>query len=123
MLGDANTLVAALVPGREVQHRTAIDAARIQGPLEIGEAVLAEVCWVLERVYGVDRRNVATILRGALAGRHFAAWDPGVADSALARMESSLRFSFVDCLLIERAVAGEQVLTFDRDLASAIEKS
>jgi hypothetical protein len=38
-------------------------------------------------------------------------------------MQASPRFSFVDCLLLERAIAGETVLTFDRDLARAIERA
>ncbi len=123
MLGDANTLVASLVTGREDQHRSAAAMARIHGRLEIGEAVLGESCWVLERKYRMPRREVAVIVRDLLGSRDFVAWDPELADRALARMHSSPRFSFVDCLLIERAVAGESVLTFDRDLARAIERS
>jgi predicted nucleic-acid-binding protein len=123
MLGDANTLVAALVAGREEQHQVAIGVARERGPLVIGEAVMAEVCWVLQRMYGIVRRDVATMICDALDGRRFIAWDPDLADSTLARMESSPRFSFVDCLLIERAASGDPVLTFDRDLARAIERS
>jgi predicted nucleic-acid-binding protein len=123
MLGDASTLVAALVSDREEQHRSAVATARIHGRLEIGEAVLGESCWVLERTYGLPRREVAMIVREMLGSRDFVAWDPELADRALARMHSSPRFSFVDCLLIERALSGEQVLTFDRDLARAIEQS
>jgi predicted nucleic-acid-binding protein len=120
MLGDPNALVATLVVGREDQRRTVVETAGIHGRLEMGEAVLGEACWVLERRYGMPRRDVATIVRAALGSRQFVAWDPDLADSTLARMESSPRFSFVDCLLIERAVSGEAVLTFDRDLARAI---
>jgi len=123
MLGDANSLIAGLVLGRELQHQVAVGAAREQGPLLIGEAVMAEVCWVLQRMYGIARRDVATIVRDSLDGNRFVAWDAELADSALARMHASPRFSFVDCLLLERAVAGESVLTFDRGLARAIERS
>jgi predicted nucleic-acid-binding protein len=123
MLGDANTLVAALVSDREEQHRTDVAAARIHGRLEIGEAVLAEACWVLERTYGMPRRDVAAIVRAALGSRHFVAWDPDLADVALTRMQSSPRFALADCLLLARAAAGASVLTFDRDLARAIERS
>ena len=123
MLGDANTLVAALVSDREEQHQSAVEMARIHGRLEIGEAVLGESCWVLERKYGVPRRAVAMIVRDMLNSRDFVAWNPELADRALARMHSSPRCAFVDCLLLERAVSGESVLTFDRDLARAIERS
>jgi len=123
MLGDANSLISGLVPGRETQQRVAVAAAPEQGPLVIGEAVMAEVCWVLQRMYGIARPDVAIIIRDALDGNRFVAWDPDLADSALARMHSSPRFSFVDCLLLERAALGEPVLTFDRDLARAIERS
>jgi predicted nucleic-acid-binding protein len=97
--------------------------ARAHGRLEIGEAVLGESCWVLERKYGMSRREVAMVVRDVLGSRDFVAWDPELADRALARMHSSSRFALVDCLLLERAVAGESVLTFDRDLARAIERS
>ncbi len=122
MLGDANTLVAALVSGREVQHRSVVAMARIHGRLEMGEAVLGESCWVLERTYAMRRRDVAMIVREALGSRDFVAWDPLLADAALARMHLSPRFSFVDCLLLERAALGEAVFTFDHDLARAIER-
>ena len=123
MLGDANTLISGLVSEREAQQRVAVAAAREQGPLVISEAVMAEVCWVLQRNYGIARRDVATIVHDALDGNRFIAWDPELADSVLARMHSMPRFAFVDCLLLERAVAGEPVLTFDRDLARAIERA
>jgi predicted nucleic-acid-binding protein len=123
MLGDANSLISGLVPGREAQQREAIAAAREQGPLVIGEAVMAEVCWVLQRSYGTPRADVATIVHDSLDGARFVAWDPDLADRALDRMHSSPRFSFVDCLLLERAEAGESVLTFDRDLARAIRRT
>lgn len=123
MLGDANALVAALVPGRDAQRRKATDAARANGPLQIGEAVLAEVCWVIERTYHLPRSAVAILVRAALGSRDFRAWNPSLADAALFRMEREPRFAFVDCLLLERAVAGEPVLTFDRDLARAIERA
>jgi predicted nucleic-acid-binding protein len=123
MLGDANSLISGLVPGRETKHRIAVAAAHGHGPLVIGEAVMAEVCWVLQRNYGIARRDVATIVRDALDGNRFIAWDPELADSALARMHDSPRFAFVDCLLLERAMEGESVLTFDLDLARAIERA
>lgn len=123
MLGDANALVAALVSGQEAQHQVVVGAARAQGALVIGEAVMAEVCWVLQRRYGIARRDVATIVRDALDGNRFIAWDTDLADLALARMHSAPRLSFVDCLLVERALAGESVLTFDRAVARAIERA
>jgi predicted nucleic-acid-binding protein len=121
MLGDANALVAALVAGRDGQYRVAAGAARDQGALVIGEAVMAEVCWVLERTYGTARRDVATLVGDSLDGIRFVAWDTDLAGLALARMHSSPRLAFVDCLLVERALSGESVLTFDRAVARAIE--
>ena len=123
MLGDADALVSALVSGQEARQMMVVDAVREQGALVIGEAVMAEVCWVLQRTYGIARRDVATIVHDALDGNRFVAWDPDLADSALVRMHASPRLSFVDCLLLERAELGDSVLTFDRDLATAIERS
>lgn len=123
MLADANALISGLVPGREAQQRVAVAAAREQGPLVIGEAIMAEVCWVLQRMYGLPRADVATIVRDALDGIRFVAWDTDLADRTLTRMHSLPQLSFVECLLLERAVAGESVLTFDRAVARAIERA
>jgi predicted nucleic-acid-binding protein len=109
MLGDANALVAALVAGRDGQCRVAAGAARDQGAL------------VIERTYGTARRDVATLVGDSLDGIRFVAWDTDLAGLALARMHSSPRLAFVDCLLVERALSGESVLTFDRAVARAIE--
>jgi predicted nucleic-acid-binding protein len=123
MLGNANAMVAALVSGREDQRRATTDMVRERGRLEIGEGVLCEACWVLERTYRIPRSVVAEMARTVLGSPQFVAWDPALAESALSRMESEPRFALVDCLLLERAVAGESVFTFDRNLARAIERA
>ena len=120
MLGDANALVAALVAGREAQHLSTVAMAAMHGRLVIGEAVLGEACWVLERTYEMSRGDVALLVREALDSEDFIAWDPELAYRALIRMHASPRFALVDCLLIERAAAGETVFTHDRALARAI---
>lgn len=120
-LADTNVVVSLLLPSRDEQHREAASFVREHGPLEVGEAVLAECCWVLERRYRMKREDIASLLRGALNTDQLTAWDPALVDRALDLMEYLPRLSVVDCLLLSRSFDGHSVLTFDRRLQRALE--
>lgn len=121
MLADANAVLHVLLPERGADHRVAVEAVVANRPVVVGEGVLVEVCWALERGYGIARRDVARIMAEALASGDFVAWEPRVAEYALALMEHVPRLAIMDCILAARAAYGEEVLTFDRALARAIE--
>ena len=121
-LADANVVVSLLLAVRGEQHREAVGHAREHGPLIVGESVLAESCWVLERRYRLKRADLASLLRGALDAQALTAWDPPLVDRALDLMERLPRLSVVDCLLAVRAFDGHRVFTFDRRLAKALEQ-
>lgn len=120
-LADANVVVRLLLPLRGEQHREAVTFVQAHGPLEVGEAVLAESCWILERRYRMKRADVAMLLRGALNSDELISWDPALVDRALDLMEYLPRLSVVDCLLLARSFNGHSILTFDRRLARALE--
>lgn len=121
-LADTNVVVSLLLPLRGEQHREALAHAREYGPLEVGEAVLAETCWVLERRYRLERMDVAALLHGAFETEDLRAWDPLLVERALALMEHLPRLSIVDCILAVRVLDGDRVFTFDRRLHKALEQ-
>jgi predicted nucleic acid-binding protein len=120
---DTNALVSFLLPGRRQDHRVVADRIRDAGTVIVCESVLAETLWVLGRTYGVGRADASTLVRGMLDTEGIDAWDPGLADDALQLMSRSPSLSIVDCLLMVRARRDHVILTFDRDLARAIERS
>lgn len=120
MHADTNAVLSALLPQR-VHHALAQEIIRANRPVIVGESVLAEACWALERSYEIPRRDVAVILREALESGEFRAWNPELAAFAVELMEAKPQLAFVDCILAARAAYGEEVLTFDRALARAIE--
>lgn len=122
MLVDANAVVGLLVESRGRQHREAVAFATERGPLSVGESVLVETCWVLERSYGMSRSTVAALLRAALATEELVSWDPDVSERALHIMERLPSLSIVDSLLLARAADGNAVFTFDRRLLRAVER-
>lgn len=121
-LADTNVVVSLLLPLRGEQHREAVAYAQSQGPLVVGESVLAESCWVLERRYGMKRAHVAALLHEALESDDLTAWDSALVDCALNLMERLPRLSVVDCILAARAFDGHSVLTFDRRLEKALDQ-
>jgi predicted nucleic acid-binding protein len=121
-LADTNVVVSLLLPLRGEQHREALACARAHGPLAVGEAILAETCWVLERRYRLKRTDVAALLREAFEAEDLTAWDPVLVERALALMERMPRLSIVDCILAVRVSNGDRVFTFDRRLEKALEQ-
>ena len=118
---DTNVLVRYLAQDDAVQSpmATALIEQRLsaQNPGYVSSVVLAELHWVLSRLYAVDRTRFADIARGLLSAQalHFdsvqAAWN------ALQVFEDG--FDFVDALLTELAddAGCEATITFDRGLA------
>lgn len=121
-LADTNVVVSLLLPARGEQHREALIYARMHGPLVVGESVLAETCWVLERRYQLRRADVASLLHDALGTEGLMAWNPALAERALALMTRLPHLSIVECLLAVRVVEGSRAFTFDRRLQKSLER-
>ena len=118
ILVDTNVLIALMVDGREAQRQAALVELTHQGAqgtnVVVCESVLVEACWVLERSYRLDREKVAEALRRLISTPPLTAWDPALADAALALMTHRPALALTDCLLLRRAADfGGCVLTFD----------
>jgi predicted nucleic acid-binding protein len=118
---DTNALLAAILPERTDERARAAIRTREHGRLTVGECVLVETCWVLESVYRHPRPQAARLLQLALRSEDLIAWDPVLADRALALMEHEPKLGIVDCILASRTMDGDVVCTFDRRLNRVIE--
>jgi predicted nucleic acid-binding protein len=128
ILVDTNVLIALVVDGRDSQREEALaqlgPLRADAGPALVCESVLIEACWVLERSYRLRRSEVAEALRCLILTPPLRAWDPPLADAALALMARRPTFSVTDCLLLSRAAeTGRPVMTFDAGLRREVRRN
>jgi predicted nucleic-acid-binding protein len=105
---DTNVLVRLLVeddPGQAEKARALFDEADAAGDtIWIADIVLVELVWVLQRVFGRERRELAAAVK-ALAGHSTVAFEsPAEVGSALPLFERG-PCDFADALLATKAAA------------------
>jgi len=122
MIGlDTNVLLRYLIADDEDHHARATHLIRraVQGgeDLFVPKIVLCEVIWVLQRSYGVGRREVAEVVGRLLRTRSFVLEDRDQARAALERFTRGAA-GFSDLLIVEsaRAAGCKGLATFDRQL-------
>ena len=112
---DANIVLRYLlsdVDGLFVRSREIIENEKIYLPFE----VIAEIVYVLEKVYKVDRKEIADSLIGILKYPNIETMDFEVVAVALTCYDES-RIDFVDSLLFGyRKVRGYTIRSFDKKL-------
>lgn len=114
---DTNVLVRLLA--RDDPRQVKLAEEFIAKGAWVSHLVLAEAVWVLESVYGLGRKEIATALGMLLDHVSLAIQQPDAVETALQRFRSRKSVSFSDCLILEVALrAGHKPLgTFDRALA------
>ena len=114
---DTNVLVRLIVRDEPAQVETA-EAFVAQGAW-VSHLVLAETVWVLESVYGLSRRQVATVVGMLMEHDCLTLQDEDVIRRAHAEFEQDGAVGFTDCLIVEAArKAGHlPVGTFDRAMS------
>lgn len=122
MIGlDTNVLVRLLVEDDDAQvarARAFVGAAVDRGEdLYVGDVVLCELVWVLERAYRFERAAIVTALRGLRGPRHVVLASSARVDRAIAHYAAGTG-DFADHLLHAHATdAGcDAVVTFDAAL-------
>lgn len=120
---DTNILVRIITNDQPEQAQRALKLieSHTSGELVILSAVLAEVCFVLERspVYSFSRATIVSALQEIIATPQFKVSASGQA--ALGLFLKNPKLDFVDCLLA--AISGGKpagVLSFDKDLLKAL---
>ena len=80
--------------------------------------VIAEVVYVLYRLYSVPREKMYEIVSPIL--NEVSIENPNIIDEALS-VYSKTKFDFVDCIILARKnLLGEDVFTFDKKLANRL---
>ena len=82
--------------------------------------VLAEVVYVLQKVYRTERRDIAETVSGVL--HQIACPEKRIADTALS-IYAETTLDFVDCVLCARhRVCGDDIATFDKPLLKQLSR-
>jgi len=83
----------------------------------LSHLVLVETTWVLDSVYDLDPKTIATSIDMLLAHEHLTVQDSHVVAAALEGFRARPSLGFSDCLVLEvaRKAGHLPVGTFDRD--------
>jgi predicted nucleic-acid-binding protein len=114
---DTNLLVRLLV--RDDAKQVAAAEAFVAQGAWVSHLVLAETTWVLDAVYGLPPKQIATAVDMLLRHADLTIQDSDVVAAALAHYSARPKVGFADCLILEVAKkAGHTpVGTFDREMA------
>lgn len=118
---DANIILRYLIA--DVAEATEKAQAIIdRQPFFIPTEVLAEVVYVLERVYQVDRAQISNILLEFIGNSHVSLANLPAVQTALLHYKSK-KLDFVDLLLYAyHKVDAATVITFDQKLNKLLQK-
>jgi predicted nucleic-acid-binding protein len=114
---DTNVVVRLLT--RDDPRQTARADAFVAKGAWVSHIVLVEVIWVLDSVFALSHKQLATAVDMLLNHRELVLQDPEVVTAALDRFRRRPKLGFSDCMVLESArKAGHIPLaTFDRELS------
>ena len=114
---DTNVVVRLLT--RDDPRQTARAEAFVAKGAWVSNIVLVEVIWVMDSVFAVSHKQLATAVDMLLNHRDLVVQDPEVVAAALARFRHRPKLGFSDCMVLESArKAGHVPLaTFDKELS------
>lgn len=87
----------------------------------IRSEVLAEVVYVLEKLYEVPRSDIKELLQTILRKSNIRTNDMSIARYALDVYPDSPKIDFVDCILYAYHKSGYRIATFDKKLLKKIQ--
>jgi len=114
---DTNVVVRLLT--RDDARQTARAEAFVAKGAWVSHVVLVEVVWVLDAVYRLSHKQLATAVEMLLNHRDLVLQDPEVVAAASARFRRRPKLGFSDCMVLESArKAGHVPLaTFEKELS------
>ncbi len=118
---DTNVLVRVVVddPDQPRQVARARNRVKRAGQVYVPQIVQAELVWVLEGAYGLDKGSVVAVLRHLLDNQAFTLQNESVFQAALSAYEAGSA-DFADYLILaESRGAGYPLVTFDKRLQKA----
>ena len=116
---DANIILRYILCDDEKQSEIARELIYAGNCIAANE-VLAEVAYVLNKVYEINRKEIKVALNECL--KKLFVENKSVVQKAIA-LYAERKFDFVDCILASQAiVAGDDVRTFDKKLQNYINR-
>jgi predicted nucleic-acid-binding protein len=112
---DTNVIVR-LITRDGIAQTTSAEAFVTRGAW-VSQLVLVETLWVLDAVFGLNRKQLAVALQMLLKHRDLVLQDPDVVAAALAHYRKRPKLRFSDCMVLEvaRKAGHIPVGTFDRE--------
>ncbi|MBQ9206447.1 MAG: PIN domain-containing protein [Treponema sp.] len=115
---DTNAILRYLL--NDIPEQAEKTAQLIENGSKSYPEIIAEVVYVLVKLYSVPREKISEIVAPITYEIEFDNAD--VVRDALSNY-SRTKFDFVDCLLIARnQILGEEIFTFDKKLANRLKK-
>jgi len=117
---DTNIILRLLLGDIQKQKKIAIELLE-NSKCKVSDVALAEVVFVLERYYKLDRPDIKLALR-ALGRIDNISFNQDLLEVALRSYNNLPKLSLEDCLLAAQASIEDSILvTFDKNLASKID--
>ena len=118
---DANVVLRYLLADIEYLYRNAKDIIENK-PIYLPNEILAEIVYVLEKVYLADRKEISDTLINLLKYKNISTYDSETANNALSTF-SGTKLDFVDTLLFAYAnIRNSEIITFDKELLKCINR-
>lgn len=115
---DTNVILRYLL--NDIPEQTDKAAEIITGGAFTLNEIIAEVVYVLVKLYNVPRKEIKDIISPLFDEIYIDEKD--IIISALEKFSKS-KFDFVDCVLLARkSILGENIFTFDKKLANQLKK-
>lgn len=114
---DTNVLVRLIV--RDDPDQVARAEAFVEHGAWVSLPVLVETVWVLQSVYGLNRRRIGTVVGMLVEHERLTVQDENVVRRAQATFNNTRSTGFTDCLVVEiaRKAGHGPVGTFDRKMS------
>jgi predicted nucleic-acid-binding protein len=113
---DTNVLVRLIT--RDDAKQVAAAERFVEPGAWVSHLVLVETTWVLDSVYDLASREIATVVEMLLDHDRLTVQDAAIVAAAVAQLRKKPSLGFSDCLILEVARAAGHVPlgTFDRNL-------
>lgn len=113
IIADTNVLLRALVGDHKEQSKLAVDTLTEATLVTVSPQALCELVWVLDRSYGVEKADIAQVVRNLLDTRNVVV-DRGLVLHGLAFLEQGADFADGVIDFSGRMMGGDAFVSFDR---------
>lgn len=120
IIADTNVLLRAIVGDDGEQSKVALDMLTKAGLVAISPQALCELVWVLDRSYGVQRVDIARVVRSLLETSNVVV-DRALAQHGLNFLEQGGDFADGVIAFSGRMMGGEEFVSFDRKAVRIVE--